>query len=85
MLTYPKDKMDTSFSKYKHAAHIRPTTTAFIPSNALNTITNFFRLCHTGKKNSTSKALGKKIAIEPMTQPIICIFLPASFNAIPPV
>lgn len=68
-LTVFNDMIETSFNKYKVAAIIIPTTAALMPSRERYTTTNFRRFCHTGKKNSTNKALGKKIAIEPMKHP----------------
>ena len=62
-----------------------PTTTAFMPSSARYTVAYFFMLCQIGKKNNTSNALGKKMAIDPMAHPANCIYGPPSFIAIPPV
>ena len=42
-----------------------PTTEALMPSNARNMTAYFFRLSHTGKKNKTNNALGKKIETDP--------------------
>lgn len=38
-----------------------------------------------GKKNKTSNALGRNIAIDPINIPKICQPVPRSFIAIPPV
>ncbi len=63
------DMIETSLTKYSVAAIIMPTTAALIPSSERKTTTNFFKYCQTGKKKSTSKALGRNIAIDPIIQP----------------
>ena len=62
-----------------------PTTAALIPLRALYIPVYFFRLFHTGKKNNTSRALGKKMEIAPIMQPVICIFFPSFSKVSPPV
>jgi len=75
------------FIRKKVAPSIIPTTAALIPSNDLKMTAYFFRLCHTGKKNKTRRALGKNIATDPIRQPNSCI--PGGgglfFKAIPPI
>ncbi len=56
-----------------------------MPSIERYTAAYFFRLLQIGKKNKTSNALGRKIAIIPIRHPSICISAPISFSAIPPV
>jgi hypothetical protein len=47
-LTVFKFIIETSFNRKKNAAHIIPTTTAFIPSSDRKKGAYFFKFCQTG-------------------------------------
>ena len=46
----------TSFNKYKRVADSKPTTTALIPSSALNMYEKFLIFSYTGKKKNKMSA-----------------------------
>src|SRR5579862_9791279 len=63
------DPGEKSFIIYKQLATIIPTTTALMPSSARYTVAYFFIFDQIGKKKRTNRALGRKIATEPIIHP----------------